>query len=163
MATSRYVKMVKTTYAEIDRDTAENKVNKILDIIDKNGGKVVNITHNNLGIGLSTVYWTFVIVYEAESEIPASVFDSESGSDSNRKSRYIKMVKTTYNEIDKDVSDVTINSASEIISKNGGRIITITHDNMGVGFSTVYWVFVITYEAYAAIPQSAFDAIINKK
>lgn len=163
MATSKYVKMVKTTYAEIGRDTADSKVNKILDIIDRNGGKVVNITHNNLGVGLSTVYWTFVIVYEAENEIPASVFDTESGSNSNRKSRYIKMVKTTYNDINKEVSDVPINSASEIITKNGGRIITITHDNMGVGFSTVYWVFVITYEASAEIPPTAFDSATNKK
>lgn len=164
MAISRYVKMVKTTYAEIDRDTAENKVNKVLDIIDRNGGKVVNITHNNMGVGLSTVYWTFVIVYEAENEIPASVFDDDKISgDATRKSRYIKMVKTTYNEIKKDISDVTINKVSEAITHSGGRVINITHDNMCVGMSTVYWVFVITYEAISELPLSCFASITNKE
>lgn len=74
MAKSRYVKMVRTTYSEIDRDTAEIKVNKVSEIISKNGGKVVNITHDNMGVGFSTVYWIFVIVYEADEALPDAVF-----------------------------------------------------------------------------------------
>lgn len=74
MAKSRYVKMVRTTYSEIDRDTAEFKVNKVSEIISKNGGKVVNITHDNMGVGFSTVYWIFVIVYEADDVLPNAVF-----------------------------------------------------------------------------------------
>lgn len=71
---TRYVKTVKITYADVDKDRVESIVNGTVNIIKENGGKVVTYMQEVLGIGFSTVYLLYTIVYEREEEIPCEAF-----------------------------------------------------------------------------------------
>ena len=78
-------------------------------------------------------------------------------NEKNERCRYIKTIRTTYTDIKNNKVDAIINSTTEIITKNGGKIITITSgDTRGVGVSTVYFVYTIVYEAFAPIPDECF-------
>lgn len=77
----RYIKTVKITYGDIQKNTVEKKVNSAVDTINENGGKVISYMHDIIGIGFSTVYLIYTIIYEATSEIPLSLFASDDDND----------------------------------------------------------------------------------
>ena len=84
---TRFIRTVTTTYSDIVHDSIDKKVNGAIRVITGNGGKVVSILQSvPNGIGVSTVYTTYTIIYEAVDEIPPSVFkkgcsDNEQQSD----------------------------------------------------------------------------------
>lgn len=78
---TRYIKIVKITYGDIQKNTVEQKINSAVNVIRENGGKVISFMHELIGIGFSTVYLVYTIIYEATSEIPISVFGSDDDND----------------------------------------------------------------------------------
>ena len=72
----RFTRMIKLTYTDIDRDKADNILNQNVQTIMDNGGKVINFIEEIIGVGLSTVYMVFFIVYEAPAPFPESVFNN---------------------------------------------------------------------------------------
>lgn len=82
-ARNRYIKIIKLTYTDVAKDTIEDKINGVSSIITQNGGKVVSFMEEVIGVGLSTVYWIFCIVYEAGNEIPPDKFSAFAAENSN--------------------------------------------------------------------------------
>lgn len=72
------------------------------------------------------------------------------------KTRYVKTVRITYNDVEKDKVDTIINSTINTIKKNDGKIISFMHQVFGIGFSTVYLLYTIVYERHAEIPKEEF-------
>ena len=72
------------------------------------------------------------------------------------KSRYIKTVNITYNDVQKNKVDTIVNGVAELIKQNGGKIVSYMHEVIGVGFATVYLVYTIVYERENEIPQEVF-------
>lgn len=75
MNKGRYVKIVKVSYTDVTKNHADDKVNNVIDIIRNNGGKIVSLTQNVFGVGMSTVYLLYNIIYEADGVLPHSVFN----------------------------------------------------------------------------------------
>lgn len=74
----RFTRMVKLTYTDIDRDKADSILNQNVQIIMDNDGKVISFIEEIIGVGLSTVYMVFFIIYEAPAPISDSVFKNVS-------------------------------------------------------------------------------------
>ena len=77
---NRYVKTVKVAYSDVQKNRVESKVNETARIIFENGGKIINYSHEVFGVGFSTVYLLYTIVYEASCEIPAEAFKKKHDS-----------------------------------------------------------------------------------
>lgn len=79
---TRFVKIVRLCYSDFQKNKAEAKINNYASIIRNNGGKIVNITPPTvIGVGLSTVYIIYNIVYEADEEIAAKYFKKENANE----------------------------------------------------------------------------------
>ena len=72
------------------------------------------------------------------------------------KSRYIKTVNITYNDVQKNKVDAIVNGVANTITQNGGKIVSYMHEVIGVGFATVYLVYTIVYERNEEIPHEVF-------
>lgn len=72
---NRYVKCVKATYSEIKDDKFTAKINRIVHTISEHGGKIVSFSQPTVaGVGMSTVYYFVMVIYEAHEEIPSEYF-----------------------------------------------------------------------------------------
>lgn len=79
MENTRFIKAVRVTYSDVQKNKADSKVNEAVKVITENGGKVISFTHILFGAGVSTIYLIYNIVYEAKNEIPAEIFKSKNG------------------------------------------------------------------------------------
>jgi len=81
---TRYAKVVKITYSDIEKDRVDGIINDTVNKIKENGGKVISFMQEVIGVGFSTVYLLYTIIYERHEEIPCEIFKEEKkGDDDN--------------------------------------------------------------------------------
>lgn len=77
--TTRFIKTVKVTYSDVQKNKVDGKVNEAVKLINENGGKVISFTQILFGAGMSTIYLVYNVIYEAKQEIPAEIFKNKNG------------------------------------------------------------------------------------
>lgn len=76
---TRFIKTVRVTYSDVQKNKIDGKVNEVVKVINENGGKVISFTQILFGAGMSTIYLVYNIIYEAKEEIPAEIFKNKNG------------------------------------------------------------------------------------
>ena len=76
---TRFIKTVRVTYSDVQKNKVDGKVNEVVKVINENGGKVISFTQILFGAGMSTIYLVYNIIYEAKEEIPGETFKNKNG------------------------------------------------------------------------------------
>lgn len=67
-------------------------------------------------------------------------------AETKAKPRFLKTVRISYNDVQKDITDDKVNAILSSIASSGAKVVSITTDIFGIGVNPVYLIYSIIYE-----------------